>query len=330
MPIYILAIGRINAATVENASRSTLGLKRIRTSSRIRRPVLSGASLQGETQNYRGISMPCTSLHLKVTLFSPEFDFWATLIPSRSIKRRSAFIQHLKKHDINPESIDIDALAPALLPRLAPYQRKPSKGVEVEPTSPYVAQVATPPNIVFCEGTFYRQDERQDGPVLYPVPELPCVQNPMYAVGGSWHQGPIELPVLPEIGLYAINLPTPPPVLPTEGLLSFESPSPHHTGAAYMDSPISNPGLSYSASPSPSLPQQSLWNPGQDMRGYTTTSRSSTPSPTPSQIQPSSLLFLPHQTSYVAHSVEQKSTNEWDFEASIFAPSHEEFQGVRV
>ncbi|KAG6882083.1 hypothetical protein C0992_012786, partial [Termitomyces sp. T32_za158] len=76
-----------------------------------------------------------------------------------SIKRRSAFIQHLKKHGISPESIDIDALAPALLPRIAPYQRKFTKGAEAESTNPSAAQVVAdiPSNVVLCEDAFYQQ-----------------------------------------------------------------------------------------------------------------------------------------------------------------------------
>ncbi|KAG6892745.1 hypothetical protein C0992_012758, partial [Termitomyces sp. T32_za158] len=75
------------------------------------------------------------------------------------IKRRSAFIQHLKKHGISPESIDIDALAPALLPRIAPYQRKSPKGTEAESTNPSAAQVVAdfPSNVVLCEDAFYQQ-----------------------------------------------------------------------------------------------------------------------------------------------------------------------------
>lgn len=39
------------------------------------------------------------------------------LISSHSIKRRSAFKVHLKKHKIDPDTVDIDAMAPPLLPR---------------------------------------------------------------------------------------------------------------------------------------------------------------------------------------------------------------------
>ncbi|KAG6903412.1 hypothetical protein C0995_005435 [Termitomyces sp. Mi166 len=249
----------------------------------------------------------------------------------RSIKRRSAFIQHLKKHGIDPESINIDALAPALLPRLAPYQRKSAKSAQAQPSDSSIAPevIGLPPNIVLRDGAFYHQDNGPNGSVLHPVPELTGVQGPAYTVDGSWHQEPIKLPVLPEAGLYTIDIPTSYPILPTEGLLTFDSPSPHNTGA-YIDSPVSNPGLSYSVSPSPSPPQQNLLPPAQDMRGYASTSRPSTPASMPSKFQPSSLMFFPDPTSYAAHSTGQKPVTEWDFEASIFAPSHGEFQGIRV
>ncbi|KAG6821509.1 hypothetical protein H0H93_000018 [Arthromyces matolae] len=44
-----------------------------------------------------------------------------------SIKRRSAFVKHLKKHNINPDNIDMEALAPIMISRLAPYQKQSSK-----------------------------------------------------------------------------------------------------------------------------------------------------------------------------------------------------------
>ncbi|KAH0587846.1 hypothetical protein H2248_006601 [Termitomyces sp. 'cryptogamus'] len=252
-----------------------------------------------------------------------------------SIKRRSAFIQHLKKHGINPESINIDALAPALLPRLAPYQRKSVKGAQVQPSDPSVTQEVTglPENIIYRDGAFYRQDDRPNGS-LHPLPEFTGLQGSLYTADGGWPQASIEieLPVLPESGLYTIDIPAPPPVLPAQKALTFESPALHHSGAVYMDSPMSNPGLTHSASPSPSPPQQNLLHPGQDMRGYVLTSRPTTPSSAaPSQYQPSCpLVFYPDIASYAPLNVSQKSLAEWDFEASIFGPSHEEFQGIRV
>ena len=46
-----------------------------------------------------------------MSISDPPFDIEA--VPSScSIKRRSAFINHLKKHGIDPSTVDIDAAAP--------------------------------------------------------------------------------------------------------------------------------------------------------------------------------------------------------------------------
>ncbi|KAF8238938.1 hypothetical protein L208DRAFT_169856 [Tricholoma matsutake] len=60
-----------------------------------------------------------------------------------SIKRRSAFRLHLRKHGIDPDTVDIAALAPTLLPRQTFQRQKP------QPSSPVHKAFDATPNILY-------------------------------------------------------------------------------------------------------------------------------------------------------------------------------------
>ncbi|KAG6817860.1 hypothetical protein H0H87_001692 [Tephrocybe sp. NHM501043] len=247
-----------------------------------------------------------------------------------SIKRRSAFTQHLKKHGIDPQSVDIDALAPPLLHRQAPYQlqRKshrtsegqfPTKAPAVESSMPL------PLNLTYHEGAFYHEHNGSNGHVLHPVEQLLDGQGAPYAIDGDWPQGAIEMPVLPHSGIFTIDMPSQVPMLPTEGLLSFGLPSPLHPGVGCMGSPMSNPGLSFSNSPSPSPSRHNLLHPGMGVMDYASFSSHSTPSPPP--LHHSSSLLLLSQPTYAVQN-DEKSTTGWDFLSLL--GNNEKFNGINV
>ncbi|KAG6910958.1 hypothetical protein DXG01_006012 [Tephrocybe rancida] len=334
-PIFTPVTSPTNATNVENPFHNIRVSKRIATCTR-------------ESNPFHAKSMDARPLSairpLVPAIARRPTALWISIIVS--IKRRSAFTQHLKKHGIDPDSINVAALAPVLIPRKAPYQMKPSKkNAEVQPTQDPAAHAVMPLlNIVYHAGGFYHHrmffvvscfrepltspaDNGPNGSSLQPVEQLSDGQGAPYVMHGGWPQGAIELPDLPEAGLYTIDMPVPmmpaqPLALPTEGLLSFDSPSPLYAGAGYIDSPMSNPGLSYSSSPSPSPPRQSLLHAGLDMQAYASSSSPRTPAPSP--IQNASLPFFHEPASY------SKTTTEWDFDASIFQASHEQFNGIHV
>ncbi|KAG6842044.1 hypothetical protein C0991_003570 [Blastosporella zonata] len=213
------------------------------------------------------------------------------------IKRRSAFTQHLKKHGISLEGIDIDSLAPTILPRQAPCQveKKSLRTTVAQHTQTHAAEEAMllPVNVTYHNGTVHHQREGPNGSVVHNLEQR---QGPPSVMNERWSQGALELPTLRRSGLFAIEMSP----HNTERLLTFDSPSPFYSCGGYMDSPMSNPGLSYSASPSPSLSHQSPLNFGLDMRGYVSSSSYSTPAPSP-------------PPAYADHNAGQNSTTDWKF-----------------
>ncbi|GLB34043.1 putative zinc finger protein, C2H2 type [Lyophyllum shimeji] len=158
-----------------------------------------------------------------------------------SIKRRSAFTQHLRKHNLDPETVDIDALAPPLLPRHVFARRKSdarSSGKESSQQSndntvisPFTGNYISAP-----------------GPSYFHVPQLPGEHAMTY----DWFETqPITLPSLPAAGLYTIASASP---LPDFSYSASPSPAPPN---GFLQTPSSSRGHSPYTSSSPSTPAPS-------------------------------------------------------------------------
>jgi len=59
--------------------------------------------------------------------------FTPFLTTASSIKRRSAFAAHLKKHGIDPTTVDLESFAPPLRPVPLPKSRRSIQIIKVEP-----------------------------------------------------------------------------------------------------------------------------------------------------------------------------------------------------
>ncbi|KAG5648873.1 hypothetical protein DXG03_000222 [Asterophora parasitica] len=212
--------------------------------------------------------------------------------PSK-IKRRSAFTKHLRKHNIDPESVDIDSLAPPILPKPEPYakrlqvvQRKksgerPSTPVTKPATNGHAIDIEyTYPNGISCAAYGLKAAGLTDWTLVHQLE----AELPTYGLGGSPANEWSDLPPYP-------------------GLYTFDAPS-----------PLMNPGLSHSASPSPSPLRSYLQTP--------TPSRVYTPSPsTPAHSYSPSPPLYSH-TPESNHAVQtQKFMRDWELanaEANMF------------
>ncbi|RDB19927.1 Sex-determining transformer protein 1 [Hypsizygus marmoreus] len=204
-----------------------------------------------------------------------------------SIKRRSAFTLHLRKHGINPVSIDVDGLAPPMLPKQASARRRSlsQQVFEVVPTeilqgvtySNGVAYLTHHPNANF---------NYQMGPQIAEHPTNSYLND-------NWYPTPtIQLPALPTAGLYAID----------------SDPS---------SRPSSPPELTYSATPSPAPSRHELLR-TPDNTNERTFGSSSSPS-TPPPMLPLPGLFSGTDLSFGQS--QKQLMSPWDIDATIFGLS---------
>ncbi|KAF8897823.1 hypothetical protein BD779DRAFT_1492612 [Infundibulicybe gibba] len=172
---------------------------------------------------------------------------------SSNIKRRSAFISHLKKHDIDPESIDIDSLAPAVDPSAI-------VGVRVKSET---------------EGTCLAElipDKPFDDMPLYTTPLLPFAADSTTFYDNCYFPNPYTTPepFIPDL----LTMPSPPSsssgsVTPSWELSPCPSPPPANqvtpscAGAAFVDmyAPADPRFLSTQFQGYPGVGMQEFWNP---------------------------------------------------------------------
>jgi hypothetical protein len=98
----------------------------------------------------------CKSRYLPCDCLSFQTNFGC------SIKRRSAFMQHLRKHKIDPATVDLNALAPTLLPRQIFERRKPQPSLPIDIKLPNASNISYPNNIPYT----YSQFHSTYGPIL--------------------------------------------------------------------------------------------------------------------------------------------------------------------
>ncbi|KAF9464877.1 hypothetical protein BDZ94DRAFT_1255456 [Collybia nuda] len=138
-----------------------------------------------------------------------------------SIKRRSAFKGHLRKHKIDPDSVDIDAMAPPLLPRSSVPRRKSINQATTEVD--FGTFDDTIPNIAFptVNPHTYHAPQLTAPSYYYPFSDLPDntsiggshVDNPWYSQNSMIQQSEVPGIFQETEQLYTINSPSTPPIL---------------------------------------------------------------------------------------------------------------------
>ncbi|KAF8076647.1 hypothetical protein FPV67DRAFT_425875 [Lyophyllum atratum] len=120
-----------------------------------------------------------------------------------SIKRRSAFTQHLRKHNIDPETVDIDALAPTLLSRQAfPRRKSTTQHPSQEPSHQSISAT----DLSFNNISAHPYDAEATGAVYFHIPQLTEERAMTY----DWFRTqPINVPTFPAAGLYTIDTASP-------------------------------------------------------------------------------------------------------------------------
>lgn len=152
-----------------------------------------------------------------------------------SIKRRSAFRLHLRKHGIDPDTVDIAALAPTLLPRQTFQRQKP------QPSSPVHKAFDATPNILYSNNNhaYTFSDFAYSNASSYNLPH-----SGSYAMDGclSVERSTMQSPGMPAIPTdsreYTINTAPSPPDL---DFSMSPSPTPSHNDLVRTPEQFSRP-----------------------------------------------------------------------------------------
>ena len=108
--VFVLTL--VSYLTAPKSSLSHVGLTGAQLFSEIRRLVLDTARRGTKQLVPTGVQFPNANLGSYLAIAQNSFCSDIFLC---SIKRRSAFRHHLRKHGIDPDAVDINALAPTLL-----------------------------------------------------------------------------------------------------------------------------------------------------------------------------------------------------------------------
>ncbi|TFK43748.1 hypothetical protein BDQ12DRAFT_675494 [Crucibulum laeve] len=170
-----------------------------------------------------------------------------------SIKRRSAFTAHLKKHGINPQDVDIDALAPPLLPPPVAIPRRRS----IHRAS--IAIVNTP---IASTSTAVVPDS-----ILPPVPQVMDMNNSYIECPDSMSYSYLNYAIPTSQGIIPYDSRSAYPILCHSDQQSYDLQVISDPGLLVMDSPSSSyspPPLAFSCAPSPAPSFHDLHTPKQD------------------------------------------------------------------